>query len=139
MTIVAAVDGEHRPDQVVATGAELAKAFDEELFVTHVMKESTFEAEREEREYYVDEASADAANQARAVAEATVDDVGGMTFRGRVGDPVEMILDEAQSQDARYLVIGGRRRTPVGKAVFGSTSQSLLLGADRPVLFVVNA
>jgi len=38
--------------------------------------------------------------------------------------------------DADLAVIGGRGRTPAGKAVFGSTAQTLLLNAPCPVTFV---
>lgn len=55
----------------------------------------------------------------------------------RHGDPAEEILTEAKELDADVIVIGGRKRTPVGKAVFGSVSQSVLLEADRAVLSVL--
>jgi len=42
----------------------------------------------------------------------------------------------AHDVDARYLVIGGRKRSPVGKALFGSIAQRVLLEADSPVTFV---
>jgi len=50
--------------------------------------------------------------------------------KGRAGTPEEEIVEEAQSLDARYLVVGGRKRTPVGKFIFGSTTQAVLLDAD---------
>jgi nucleotide-binding universal stress UspA family protein len=34
------------------------------------------------------------------------------------------------------LVIGARRRSPVGKALVGSVAQTLILDADLPVLVV---
>lgn len=51
-----------------------------------------------------------------------------------MGDPVGEVLDEADRREARCLVIGGRKRTPIGKSVFGSTTQSLVLNTDRPVV-----
>lgn len=87
--------------------------------------------------YTVDEdAETDAANVAREVVESTVDHLSNVSFQGRVGDPAEEILKEAERRDARYLLIGGRKRTPVGKAVFGSITQSVLLESNRPVLCV---
>jgi nucleotide-binding universal stress UspA family protein len=51
-------------------------------------------------------------------------------------DPVTDVLDTADELDADLIVIGIRRRTPVGKLVLGSNSQSILLEATIPVLAV---
>ncbi|NMO90888.1 universal stress protein [Actinomycetospora sp. TBRC 11914] len=52
-------------------------------------------------------------------------------------DPAEAVLDEiADRPDVERLVIGMRRRTPVGKALLGSVSQRLLLESPIPVLAV---
>ena len=50
--------------------------------------------------------------------------------------PAEEILRVAAERDARLIVIGVRRRTPVGKLFLGSTSQQVLLDALCPVLAV---
>ena len=46
------------------------------------------------------------------------------------------ILLAARTSSARLVVIGIRRRSPVGKLLTGSTSQAVLLEADCPVLAV---
>jgi nucleotide-binding universal stress UspA family protein len=51
-------------------------------------------------------------------------------------DPVRDVLDVADEMQADLIVIGIRRRTPVGKLVLGSNSQSILLEANIPVLAV---
>jgi nucleotide-binding universal stress UspA family protein len=51
-------------------------------------------------------------------------------------DPVHDLLDIADDLEADLIVIGIRRRTPVGKLVLGSNSQSILLEATIPVLAV---
>ena len=51
-------------------------------------------------------------------------------------DPVKDVLDVADEIEADLIVIGIRRRTPVGKLVLGSNSQSILLEASIPVLAV---
>ncbi len=38
--------------------------------------------------------------------------------------------------DTELLVIGARRRSPVGKLFLGSVTQSIILHADVPVLVV---
>jgi nucleotide-binding universal stress UspA family protein len=52
------------------------------------------------------------------------------------GDPVDTLLEEVTRVGAGLLVLGIRRRSPVGKLVFGSTSQQLLLRAECAVLAV---
>jgi nucleotide-binding universal stress UspA family protein len=51
-------------------------------------------------------------------------------------DPVDAVLDDIEEYGARRLVIGVKRRSPVGKAILGSVSQRLLLEAPIPVLAV---
>ncbi len=51
-------------------------------------------------------------------------------------DVAQAILDAADETGAELLVIGLRRRSPVGKFVMGSTSQRILLGAGCPVVAV---
>jgi nucleotide-binding universal stress UspA family protein len=51
-------------------------------------------------------------------------------------DVAEQILDVAAEVDAPLIVIGLRRRSPVGKLIMGSVAQRILLGAHCPVLAV---
>ena len=55
----------------------------------------------------------------------------------RGNDPVEELLALAEATaDTRMIVIGSRRRSPVGKLFLGSNSQRVLLDAQCPVLTV---
>ena len=51
-------------------------------------------------------------------------------------DPVEALLDAVPGARAQLVVIGTRRRSPVGKFLMGSTAQRIILGSDAPVLVV---
>lgn len=56
------------------------------------------------------------------------------SIRGR--DAHEEIIEVASERRADLVVIGLRRRTPVGKLLMGSTAQRVLLEATCPVLAV---
>lgn len=51
-------------------------------------------------------------------------------------DPAEEVVDLADEVGADVIIIGMRRRTPVGKLLMGSTAQRILLTATVPVLAV---
>ena len=50
------------------------------------------------------------------------------------GNTAEDILMEGEQHDVDAIVLNPRRRSPVGKAVFGSVTQSVIRGSDRPVI-----
>jgi nucleotide-binding universal stress UspA family protein len=51
-------------------------------------------------------------------------------------ETADAILSLAHEASAELLVIGARRRSPIGKAILGSVTQRIILGADVPVLVV---
>lgn len=57
-------------------------------------------------------------------------------IRGPVGDHGEKLVELAGEVDADRLVVGGRKRSPAGKAVFGSLAQEVMLESPCPVTFV---
>lgn len=54
----------------------------------------------------------------------------------RGSDPSDDLIAVADEVDADLIVIGLRRRTPVGKLILGSNAQQVLLDASCPVLAV---
>ncbi|WP_121741352.1 universal stress protein [Natronorubrum halophilum] len=63
-----------------------------------------------------------------------------VTVLDKSGDVEEGdILATAEEYDVDSIVLGGRSRSPVGKAVFGSVTQSVILNADRPVVVTGSA
>lgn len=51
-------------------------------------------------------------------------------------EPSEDLIAVAEETAAEFIVIGLRRRTPVGKLILGSNAQRILLDASCPVLAV---
>lgn len=63
----------------------------------------------------------------------------GLTYETRQpmgADVADLLLDIAEEVAAVLIVVGLRKRTPVGKLILGSVSQRLLLDAACPVLAV---
>lgn len=54
----------------------------------------------------------------------------------RGNDPAEDLISVAEAESADFIVIGLRRRSPVGKLILGSNAQRILLDARCPVLAV---
>ncbi|ACV47106.1 MULTISPECIES: universal stress protein [Halomicrobium] len=49
------------------------------------------------------------------------------------GDPSSEILDAASRIGADQIVLGGRKRSPLGSLLFGSVSQAVMLDSEIPV------
>ena len=54
----------------------------------------------------------------------------------RGNEPADDLIAVAEEVGADFIVIGLRRRTPVGKLIMGSNAQRILLEAPCPVLAV---
>jgi nucleotide-binding universal stress UspA family protein len=140
MVIVAAVDQSERGPSIVEEANELGEAFDEPVHVVHVLSRSEFvDLERTSvtdtgKSIPRDDILELAEDIAREAIAASDVDAADATAVGLLGDPDEEIISYGESNDARYLVIAGRKRSPVGKALFGSTVQSLMLNSDVPVV-----
>lgn len=142
MVVIAAVDRSERTDVIVEQGRKLANAFNTELRVIHVLNRSelrelervTFDKTGEAVE--MERVKEVAANIARESVEDICPEAEAV---GLVGDPAQAITDYTQDQDAEYVVIGGRKRSPVGKALFGSVTQSILLNVDQPVVTIMQS
>ena len=53
-----------------------------------------------------------------------------------VGNPAEAILAVATELDSDSIFLAARGRTPVGKVIFGSVAQAVMLDSDIPVTCV---
>lgn len=147
MTILVAISGDDNVSQLVETGIELSDGLNAELSVVHVASTDDFESYRKEMQnvpgmsgYSIEQREDSAAQAAERLVETALseDDVPkDISYVGKVGDPASETVAAAEELNARYLIIGGQKRSPTGKAVFGSVTQSILLGTDVPTVTVM--
>ncbi|WP_049927868.1 universal stress protein [Halopiger goleimassiliensis] len=52
------------------------------------------------------------------------------------GDPAPELIRAADETGADMICLSGRRRTPTGKVIFGSVTQSVILSSELPVVTV---
>ncbi|WP_254271290.1 universal stress protein [Haloarcula marina] len=130
-----------RVDELAETVTDIAGPTGAEVIVAHVFTEDEYENVVDRLEFTsVAEANPDeVADRHTTVRElekvfdgADID----VSIRGSVGNHGEQIVDLAEETDADLVVVGGRKRSPTGKAVFGSVAQEVMLNAPCPVTFV---
>ncbi|QZP39450.1 universal stress protein [Halobaculum magnesiiphilum] len=64
-----------------------------------------------------------------------VDDLGvPVEVTERTGDAAEEVLAEAEERDADAILLAARKRSPAGKALFGSVTQRIIIDGERPVI-----
>jgi nucleotide-binding universal stress UspA family protein len=78
--------------------------------------------------------SADRIESVRRAREVLDDHGVAYQVRDDSGDTTQDIIDDAEQFDVDSIVLGGRKRSPAGKAIFGSVTQSVILNTDRPVV-----
>ena len=143
-TILLAVgpgDGD-RLDRLAKETIDVAAPTGARVVLGHVFTREEYDSALDNLDFdrNVDEVSADdVAARHSTIRElvAALDEAGiEYDIRGRVGDHGESIVNLAKNVDADRVVVGGRRRSPAGKAVFGSVAQEVMLSAPCPVTFV---
>ncbi|MFC7177549.1 universal stress protein [Halosegnis marinus] len=140
-TVLVAVGGSSPGDRLAQVAEDIAGPAGATVVLGHVFAEDDYEDTVERLEFDDDtEVSPDAvAGRNRTVRDLEKRfDAAGIEsdHRGAVGERAPEVVSMAEALDADLLVVGGRRRSPTGKAVFGSTAQEILLDAPCPVTFV---
>jgi nucleotide-binding universal stress UspA family protein len=138
MPIVAAVDQSERSKSVIKQARELADVYGVELHIVHVGNVSVGNIPSEKS---MDSTASPNITQAKEDASEVVTEVanrieGLEEFEavGLLGDPAEELIKYSTEHDAECIVVSGRKQSALGRALFGSVTQSLLLSADRPVV-----
>lgn len=140
MVIVAAIDPDEHASTVVNEALSLASAFDDPTHVVHVMTE--MEANERRRGTAAEEGGPINETGEKAIAAQVAKEVVGdlsneLEFVGLVGEPSNKIVEYVRESDARYVVIGPRKRSPAGKVIFGSVAQQVLLNSSVPTVSVI--
>jgi nucleotide-binding universal stress UspA family protein len=133
MAVLAAITESEYDEKVISEAIELAEAFGDELHVVNVRTYDSLDK--------ADSTTTPDQSVKEAITAAAADAVGETNVPtvpvGLIGTPEDELLQYASSIDPRYIVIGDVKRSPLGKAIFGSRLQTVILGADCPVLTVV--
>lgn len=142
-TIILAVgqEDEDRAKRLAETAIEVAEPTGAHVILSHVFTDREFDEVIDQLDFDASENPDPSDVASRHVTTRTVAqsldavDVD-YEIRGSVGDRGETIVDLAKGEDADRVIVGGRRRSPTGKAVFGSTAQEVMLSSPCPVTFV---
>lgn len=143
-TILLAVDtaDEERTERLAEETVDVAGPTGAEVVLVHVFTDDEFEDVRTkldvdaESEASTPDAVARRHTTTRTISKALSAADVPHTIRGAVGDHADEIVDTAEEIDADRVVVGGRNRSPTGKAVFGSVAQEVILTSPSPVTFV---
>ncbi len=134
-----------RTDRLAATAADVASPADATVALGHVFTTEEYDEARSDLDFdRKSEVTPDEVAKRYVTIRALGDalEAAGVEFgwHGRLADDEddegEVVVALAEELDADMVVIGGRKRSPAGKAVFGSTAQDILLEAPCPVTFV---
>lgn len=114
------------------TSVVICRIIDEDRYQSEVQQDVRSGAEMQsvaEFEEYATEA-------ASSVAESTFPADISTTAIGVVGGIPNAVLDIAGEYDIDHVFLSGRKRSPVGKALFGDLAQQVILEFDGPVTIV---
>lgn len=131
MSILTTIDRDPGCAQVVKTGEDLSAGLGHDLVILHVVSRNADESavEADIDEIVTDALETEITPEIRIVEEAA-------RREAPTGRTASTIMSVAEDVDPAYLVIGSRKRTPVGKVLLGSVSQLVLGNAAVPVVTV---
>ena len=129
MKIMVGFDGSISSSDALWVAEQHAKAFKGRIELVTSMEKGT-EAQREE----IETAEKDLAKEKKRLEAEGIPCQIHLLIRGM--SPGEDLIEFAEENEVEEIVIGIRRKSKVGKLVFGSTAQFVILTAGCPVVTV---
>ncbi len=129
MKIQVGLDGSNSSKEALKLAKEHAKTFNATIELVTSMEKGT---ETQQKEIEQDEH--DLGNEKKLLEKDGISCQTHLLIRGMT--PGEDIVEFAEKNEVDEIVIGVRRRSKVGKLVFGSTAQYVILNAHCPVVTV---
>lgn len=139
MVLVAAIDDSAQTAAVLREANRLASDLDTSVHAVHVVSRADLSSIAEtavDGQELVENAEVQDIGRELVVERTDESTADSIQTRVLVGDPATEVVEYASSVDARYVVVGGRNRSPTGKALFGSVTQQVLFDSPVPVLSV---
>jgi len=141
LTLAVGPDEDTRIKEMASLVCDIAGATGATVLLLHVFSQSAYDEGVAEAGYDPDDPP-----PAHTLA-SRLENIDGLSFafeeadieyriRGEIGDVTDRIVSVAKETNTDMLFVGGRKRSPTGKAVFGSTSHRVLMNAPCPVTFV---
>ncbi|WP_256393600.1 universal stress protein [Natronoarchaeum rubrum] len=131
-----------RAEEIAEATVEVAAPSNATVVLAHVFTEEEYDDVLDRLEFDTErtEVSPDEVAQRHATIRTLADSLDAydveFEVRGAVGEHGDTIVDLAEEIGVDRVIVGGRKRSPTGKAVFGSTAQKVMLSAPCPVTFV---
>jgi len=131
-------------EQLAETAIDIAGPAGATVTLGHVFTEEAYDDARERLQFDPDSevtpsVVAERNVRIRELSEQLADAGVESTVEARLTDGStdgDRFAELAADIEADLVIVGGRGRTPAGKAVFGSTAQTIMLSAPCPVTFV---
>ncbi|OUZ08641.1 hypothetical protein BHE97_13295 [Aeromicrobium sp. PE09-221] len=129
MTVAVAHHDSPEGHAALRAGAELARRLGGDLAILHVLDDDLTGD--------VEAARLDAGGRVARAIEGLGEEIRhSVHVVAAGGDVAQALIDLSTESDAEMLVIGSRRRSPVGKLLMGSVVQRVVLDSPVPVLVV---
>lgn len=138
-TIFVAVRDADDQASLVDAVVDVARPTGASVVLARAYGESEYEDRTAELEFESQPSTDEVARRSQSVrdiATALQDENVEHEVRGVVGEEGDAFVQLAEIVGSDILYIQGKGRTPTGKALFGSTAQTVLLNAPCPVTFV---